>query len=56
MQRDYVNEYDHTTVETRDFTLVIEKLPETFKQYNDELSLKFAIWDMIQQKINACKR
>jgi len=47
MQKDYIAEYDKTTVEVRDFTLVINKLPESFKQYKDELSLKFALWSQI---------
>ena len=47
MQKDYIEEFDKTTVESRDFTLMIEQLPESFSQYQDELSLKFAIWDMI---------
>lgn len=47
MQKDYIEEYDKTTVEVRDFTLVINKLPESFKQYKDELSLKFALWAQI---------
>ena len=47
MQKDYIAEYDKTTVEVRDFTLVINKLPESFKQYKDELSLKFALWAQI---------
>lgn len=55
MQKDYIEEYDKTTVEVRDFTLVINKLPESFKQYKDELSLKFALWAQIQQRIQECK-
>jgi len=47
MQKDYIEEYDKTTVEVRDFTLVINELPESFKQYKDELSLKFALWAQI---------
>ena len=47
MQKDYIAEYDKTTVEVRDFTLVINKLPESFMQYKDELSLKFALWAQI---------
>ena len=47
MQKDYIAEYDKTTVEVRDFTLVINKLPESFKQYKDGLSLKFALWAQI---------
>ena len=47
MQKDYIEEFDRTTVEVRDFTLVINKLPESFQQYKDELSLKFALWSQI---------
>lgn len=35
---------------------MINKLPDTFKQYKDELSLKFAIWRQIQEKLERCKR
>lgn len=55
MQKDYIYEFSKTTVGVRDFTLVISKLPESFKQYKDELSLKFALWSQIQQKIQECK-
>ena len=44
MQKDFVKQFDKTSVEARDFTLVVENLPESFKQYKDELSLKYAIW------------
>lgn len=47
MQKDLCREYDAQSVEARDFTLVIDKLPASFKQYNDELSLKHAIWQQI---------
>ena len=55
MQKDYIEEFDKATVEVRDFTLVISKLPESFRQYKDELSLKFALWSQIQNKIELCK-
>ena len=55
MQKDYSEQYDTQVIEARDFTLVIDKLPESFNQYTDELSLKFAIWNMIQKKIALCK-
>lgn len=44
MQKDYALQYDQDTIEARDFTVVIDKLPASFEQYKDELSLKFAIW------------
>ena len=36
-------------VEARDFTLVIDKLPDTFRHYTDELGLKRGIWAQIQK-------
>lgn len=42
-------------IEARDFTLVIQEIPASFKQYKDELSLKFAIWRQIQNKFKLCK-
>lgn len=42
-------------IEARDFSIVIEELPASFKQYTDELSLKVAIWKMIQDKLHQCK-
>ena len=47
MQKDYASHFDMYQIEARDFTLVIDKLPASFLQYKDELSLKFAIWKMI---------
>lgn len=35
---------------------MIETLPETFEQYKDPLSLKFAIWNQIQSQIELCKK
>ena len=40
----------------RDFTLKIDKLPDSFRQHKDPLSLKFAIWKQIQGKIEVAKR
>jgi hypothetical protein len=31
MQKDYIEEFNNATVEVRDFTLVINKLPESFR-------------------------
>lgn len=56
MQKDYSSSFDQFQIEARDFTLVIDQLPESFNQYKDELSLKFAIWKMIQDKIAKCKK
>jgi hypothetical protein len=44
MQNDFADKYDLQTVEARDFTVVINKLPATFRQYNNEGALKFSIW------------
>ena len=56
MQKDFVRQYEQDTIELRDFTLVIDKLPESFKQYKDPMSLKFALWSQIQHKIEVCKK
>jgi len=47
MQKDYVYQYEQDSIEARDFTLVIDNLPNSFTKYKDELSLKYAIWRMI---------
>ena len=39
-QKDYVDKFYENTIEVRDFTLVIDKLPQSFSQYKDTLSLK----------------
>ena len=39
----------------RDFTIKIEKLPKAFEEYKDEISIKFALWKYIQEKLNECK-
>ena len=44
MQKDFVREFDASVLEARDFTLVIEELPNSFRQHTDELSLKRAIF------------
>lgn len=56
MQKDFANQYDQNTIEAKDFTLMINKLPKSFSQYKDELSIKFAIWKQIQEKIEKCKK
>ena len=55
MQQDFANQFDEETVEMRDFTMRSNQLPESFCQYEDELSIKFAIWQQIQQKIKESK-
>ena len=54
-QKDYCKHFDDVTIEAKDFTLQIHQLPLTFAQYKDELSIKYAIWNQIQQKINFYK-
>ena len=39
----------------RDFTIRIIELPKEFAQNKDELSMKFAIWNLIQEKIEDLK-
>ena len=55
MQKDYAEQFSKEIIEVRDFTLIIEKLPQSFDQYKDSLSLKHAIWDQIQTKVKLCK-
>ena len=43
-QKDFTETFKMQQVDIRDFTLVIDTLPDSFKQYKDPLSLKFAIW------------
>ena len=56
MQKDFQAAFDSNSVEARDFTVVVDRLPASFAQYKDELSLKHAIWTQIQKKIQECKR
>jgi len=51
MAKDYAQQFDESQAEARDFTLKIEKLPSTFSQYTDDIGLKRAIWQQIQQAI-----
>ena len=55
MQQDFADQFDEETVEMRDFTVRSNQLPESFRQYEDEVSMKFAIWQQIQQKIKDAK-
>lgn len=48
MQKDFSEAFKKSQVDIRDYTLVINTLPDTFTQYKDPLSLKFAIWNQIQ--------
>lgn len=40
----------------RDFTVKIDKLPTSFTEYIDEISIKQALWDQITQLINDAKQ
>lgn len=55
MQTDFANEYDNRIVEMRDFTVKTSELPADFSKYEDEVSMKFALWDLIQQRIKDAK-
>ena len=56
MQKDFAKQFDSQRVSARDFTVKIERLPDSFKQYKDELSLKHAICKMITNKVERCKQ
>lgn len=45
MQKDFADKYDIQTVEARDFTVVINQLPQGFHHYNSEIEVKFALWN-----------
>jgi hypothetical protein len=55
MQKDFADKYDSQTVEARDFTVVIKKLPETFRQCANESALKFSLWQELQDAIKLAK-
>lgn len=55
MQEDFAQKFDDQTVESRDFTIAIQDLPITYKQYHDIVLMKFAIWDEIQEGIKLAK-
>jgi hypothetical protein len=40
----------------RDFTIVIDKLPEAFRAYQDDISMKVAIWKQITGRIKDAKK
>lgn len=44
MQKNFAKQFDMQTVEMRDFTVRMEKLPSSFEFYNDEIQMKFEIW------------
>jgi hypothetical protein len=45
MQKDFAKKYDIQTVEARDFTIIINQLPSGFQHYNNEIDIKFALWN-----------
>lgn len=51
MQEDFSHWFDVSTVEMRDFSVNTYGLPKSFSHYDDEVSIKFAIWEQIQQKL-----
>lgn len=51
MQKNFAKQFDMQTVEMRDFTVRMEKLPPFFKDFDDEIQLKFEIWMQIQDRI-----
>lgn len=55
MQKDFAEQYSAQTIEVKDFTLAIDKVPETFDQYKNETSMKAALWQKIQDQISTLK-
>ena len=39
----------------RDFAVKIDILPQSFKDKHDEISVKFALWQQIQEKLKECR-
>jgi hypothetical protein len=56
MQKDFTNQYDQQTVESRDFTVVINQIPENFRVCKNEFYLKFSLWSEIQDGIRLSKK
>ena len=56
MQKDFSKQYDSQTVEARDFTVVINQIPESFRQNKNEFSMKFSLWNEIQDGISLAKK
>ena len=40
---DYAIQFDNETVQMKDFTVIIDKLPKSFDKYENEYSLKWAL-------------
>ena len=53
---DFSSQYDSQTVEARDFTVVINQIPESFRQNKNEFALKFRLWNEIQDGIALAKK
>ena len=45
MQEDFRDIYDSQTVESRDFAIVINKIPESMRIHQNEIDLKFHLWN-----------
>ena len=56
MQEEYATQFEEEIVCAKHFTVVIHKLPDTFRQYKDESSIMFALWNQINNKIEKCKK
>ena len=56
MMKDFASKYDLQTVEARDFTVVINKLPDGYKEYTNENTLKFGVWMELQDSIKLAKQ
>ena len=52
--QDYATQFDIERVQMKDFTAIIDKLPKTFEQYDNEYSLKWALEQQIKTKIDEC--
>ena len=47
MQKQFSKSFDNHTVEARDFTIMIHKLPKKYSKLTNELSVKFSLWQEI---------
>ena len=53
MQENYTTLYDDETVEMKDFTVkTYGMLPKELCRYENEIEIKFAVWDQIQHGIS----
>ena len=56
MLKDYAFQYEEETVYVKNYTLIIESLPESFKIYKNQTNIMHALWSQIHQKIEHCKQ